>query len=85
MPFGKYVRCGERGYNLERELNRRFGVDAKKDVLPGRLVKEIQDPKNPASKVPLKKLKKVYYHARGWDRRGLPTERLLRRLKIKEE
>lgn len=83
MPFGKYVRCGERGYNLERELNRRFGVSAKQDCLPGRLVREVQDPKDPTSRVPLRKLKRVYYHARGWDRRGLPTERLLRRLKIK--
>lgn len=82
MSFGKYIRCGERGYNLERELNRRFGVNEKKDVLPKRLVNTLQDPKDPTSKVPLKKMKKVYYHARGWDRRGLPTARLLRRLKI---
>lgn len=32
MTFGDYIRCGERGYNLEREVNRRFGVDANKDA-----------------------------------------------------
>lgn len=82
MTFGNYIRCGERGYNLERELNRRFGVDASKDALPKRLVKTLQNPEDPGSRVPLKKMKKVYYHARGWNRKGLPTESLLRRLKI---
>lgn len=82
MTFGQYIRCGERGYNLEREVNRRFGVDANKDALPKRLVKTLQDPKNPDSKVPLEKLKKVYYHARGWDSNGLPTKKLLKKLKI---
>ena len=56
MPFGKYLRCGERGYNLEREINRRFGVNANKDALPKRLTAALQDPNDPSSKVPLKKL-----------------------------
>lgn len=84
MTFGNYIRCGERGYNLEREVNRRFGVNANKDALPKRLTGTLQDPKNPGSKVPLKRLKKTYYHARGWDSNGLPTEKLLRKLQIKE-
>ena len=50
MTFGQYIRCGERGYNLEREVNRRFGVDANKDALPKRLVKTLQDPKIPIRK-----------------------------------
>lgn len=82
MTFGHYMRCGERGYNLEREINRRFGVNANKDALPSRLVKTLQDPKDPTSKVPLEKLKKVYYHARGWDSHGLPTKKLLKKLEI---
>ena len=82
MTFGDYIRCGERGYNLEREVNRRFGVDANKDALPKKLTKILQDPKNPDSRVPLEKLKKVSYHARGWDANGLPTRALLKKLKI---
>lgn len=82
MTFGDYIRCGERGYNLEREVNRRFGVDANKDALPKKLTKILQDPKNTDSRVPLEKLKKVYYHARGWDANGLPTRALLKKLKI---
>lgn len=84
MTFGNYIRCGERGYNLEREVNRRFGVNANKDALPKRLTNTLQDPKDPNSRVPLQKLKRTYYHARGWDSNGLPTEKLLRRLQIKE-
>lgn len=85
MSFGQYLRCGERGYNLEREVNRKFGVQADKDTLPRRLTESLQDPGDPESRVPLDKMKKIYYHARGWDQRGLPTEKLLRKLKIREE
>ena len=85
MTFGNYIRCGERGYNLEREINRRFGVNANKDALPKRLTQSLQDPDDPHSRVPLEKMKKVYYHARGWNRDGLPTERTLRKLKILQD
>lgn len=84
MKFGNYIRCGERGYNLEREINRRFGVNANKDALPKRLTQTLQDPNDPDSKVPLEKLKKVYYHARGWNAEGLPTDRTLKKLKLDE-
>lgn len=82
MPFGKYLRCGERGYNLEREINRRFGVNANKDALPKRLTAALQDPNDLSSKVPLKKLKKVYYHARGWNSKGLPKKSTLKKLQL---
>ena len=35
------------------------------------------------TRVPLEKMKKIYYAARGWDKNGIPTEKTLRRLKIK--
>lgn len=82
MTFGNYMRCGERGYNLEREVNRRFGVNAAADALPKKLVYMLQEPGDLNSKVPLERLKKTYYHARGWDKNGLPTPKLLRKLKI---
>lgn len=82
MPFGKYLRCGERGYNLEREINRRFGANANKDALPKRLTAALQDPNDPSLKVPLKKLKKVYYHARGWNSKGLPKKSTLKKLQL---
>jgi len=40
------------------------------------------DPNDPRTKVPLETMKKTYYHARGWDKNGLPTRRTMRKLKI---
>ena len=82
MNFGKYLRVGERGYTMERMLSARFGVSSKYDTLPKRLTDVPQDPNDPTTKVPLEKMKKTYYKARGWDADGIPTARTLRRLKI---
>lgn len=80
--FGKMLRIGERGYNLERLINQRLGVDASCDTLPKRLTDELQDESNPKSKVPLDKMKKRYYKARGWTEDGLPTKKLIKKLGI---
>ena len=82
MTFGRYLRCGERGYTMDRWVSTRFGIRAKDDALPKRLTEEPQDPNDPRTKVPLDKMKKTYYRARGWDRDGVPTERTLKRLGI---
>ena len=84
MTFGKYMSIGERGYTLERSVNCRFGVSAKDDTLPKRLTDELERPGDPNSRVPLDKMKPVYYAARGWDANGIPTRSTLRRLKLKE-
>ena len=83
MDFGKYIQIGERGYTLERHINCKFGVSAANDKLPKRLTNVPQDSQNPKTKVPLETMKKTYYQARGWDKNGIPTEKTLRRLKIK--
>lgn len=82
MNFGQYLRTGERGYNLERYVNSRFGVSGKDDALPKRLTEVPQDPKDPRTKVPLAEMKKAYYRARGWDENGIPTEETLKKLQI---
>ena len=82
MTFGKYLQTGERGFNLERAVNVRFGVSAAKDSLPKRLTDVPQDPNDPRTKVPLEQMKKIYYQARGWDKSGIPTCRTLKKLKI---
>ena len=83
MNFGRYLAIGERGYTMERYINTKFGISAEDDKLPKRLTDTPQDPKNPKTKVPLEAMKKTYYAARGWDKNGIPTEKTLRRLKIK--
>lgn len=82
MTFGKYLQTGERGFNLERAVNVRFGVSAAKDSLPKRLPDVPQDPNDPRTRVPLEQMKKIYYQARGWDKSGIPTCRTLKKLKI---
>ena len=82
MNFGKYIRCGERGYTLERYVNSRFGITEKDDKLPQRLTDVPQNENNPKTVVPLDKMKKTYYAARGWDKNGVPTKETLRRLNI---
>ncbi len=82
MTFGKYLQTGERGYNLERYVNSKFGVSAKDDALPKRLTDVPQDANDSKTKVPLETMKKTYYEARGWDKNGVPTEKTLKKLAI---
>ena len=82
MNIGKFIRAGERSYNVERAVNARFGVSSENDKLPKRLTDDPQDPNDPKTKVPLEKMKKTYYQARGWQKNGLPSEKKLRKLGI---
>ena len=82
MNFGRYIRCGERGYTLDRWVSTRFGIRAKDDALPKRLTDVPQDPQDPRTKVPLERMKKTYYRARGWSADGVPTQRTLKKLGI---
>lgn len=84
LNFGAFIRAGERAYNLERLLDVKLGVSVKDDTLPARLTKELQLMNNPKSKVPLEKLRTQYYKIRGWDSNGVPTDKVLKRLKIKK-
>ena len=73
---------GAYGYNAERIANVILGQKADADKLPARLTDEPQDPKDPRTKVPLDKMKPVYYRARGW-KDGIPTWHRLKTLGIK--
>ena len=84
VTFGSFLKAGKRGYTLERYINTRFGITAKDDALPSRLTDVPQDPQDETTKVPLERMKKVYYHARGWDQNGIPTSRTLKKLNLDE-
>ena len=73
---------GAYGYNTERIANVILGQKADADQLPARLTDEPQDPNDPRTKVPLDKMKPVYYRARGW-KDGIPTWHRLKSLGIK--
>ncbi len=84
MSLGRFIRNGERSYNVERALNAKFGVSAAMDTLPKQLTDVPQDPEDPRTVVPLEKMKKIYYRSRGWNKEGLPEEEKLRSLGIIE-
>ncbi len=82
--MASFLTWGAYGYNVERISNIILGQKAGADKLPGRLINEPQDPSDPRTKVPLEKMKKVYYRARGW-KDGIPTYHRLASLGIKLE
>lgn len=83
--FGGFWSVGERAYTLERMLGIAFGSGGGAgDVLPARLTHEPQNPDDPESVVPLTRLRADYYRQRGWDAEGVPTSRMLRRLRVGE-
>jgi aldehyde:ferredoxin oxidoreductase len=74
MNLGKFKKIGERGYNLERLVNIKLGLTNQDDSLPRRLTHELQNPDDNRTRVPLEKMKKKYYRARGWDTAGIPKK-----------
>jgi len=82
MTLGKFLQAGERGFNIERLFNLREGVGAATDTLPDRFVKEQHFPDRPETKVPLDKMLPHYYKVRGWDSKGVPRAKKLKKLGI---
>ena len=80
--MASFLTWGAYGINAERTANIILGQKANADKLPGRLINVPQDPNDPRTKVPLEKMKKVYYRARGW-KEGIPTYHRLKTLGIK--
>lgn len=80
MTIGRFLRVGERGYNLERLINIRQGVKGSDDTLPARLTDEIQRADDPGSTVKLSAMLRAYYRIRGWDGHGIPTPQRLKKL-----
>jgi len=69
----EYQKIGERIYNLERVFNVVAGFKKEDDFLPERLLfREYNE------------MLDEYYRARGWDERGMPTDKKLKELEIIE-
>ena len=79
--MARMLTWGAYGYNVERISNVILGQKAGADRLPKRLTDEPQNPDNPKTRVPLEKMKKVYYRARGW-KDGIPKYRRLKSLGV---
>ena len=76
MNLGKYMRCGERGYTLEKYMEALFRAAEE-----GTLCECLEDEGN---KEALEKLLKIYYAIRSWSKEGVPTEATLKKLGIKK-
>ena len=70
MNLGKYIRCGARGYTLEKYNESLFATEA---------VAAEEDANEEAGK-----LMKAYYAVRGWSKDGVPTEAALKKLGVKK-
>jgi len=80
LTIAELVKIGERIYNLERLFNVQEGFTRIDDNLPERFLKEHL----PGGRiVPLDKLLDEYYHVRGWDDNGIPTNEVLEKLNLK--
>lgn len=82
MNIGLFLKAGERGYNLERLINLRQGLNGDRDTLPKRLTHELQRSDDPSSRVRLEAMLGDYYKIRGWDSKGIPTKERLKKLGI---
>ncbi|MGE5397100.1 MAG: aldehyde ferredoxin oxidoreductase family protein [Chitinophagales bacterium] len=85
MTTGRFLQMGERVFNMERMFNMREGLTFEDDILPKRLLKELSDPGNPATIVPLDKMLPEYYRVRGWKADGQPASSKLKQLSINLE
>ena len=81
---GDFIAFGNFGYNTERLANIILGlpVGEDTDTLPKRLTDEEQVPGDKRTKVPLHKMKNVYYAMRGW-KDGAPTMKTLKKVGVR--
>jgi aldehyde:ferredoxin oxidoreductase len=82
VSMGDINELGERVVNLERLYNLREGLTNVEDTLPHRLTHESIFP-NQERGVPLEPMLASYYRIRGWDVRGVPTQKTIRKLQIR--
>ena len=80
------IETGERIWNLVRCFNLDQGLDAEKDTLAPRFVKEPL-PDGPAkghriSTEDMDYMRQEYYQLRGWDKKGIPLDKRLNQLRI---
>lgn len=82
IKFGDFMEIGARGYNIERLFNIKMGLTDKDDSLPTRLTDELMDINDSRTIVPLSQMKRRYYKVRGWDEKGVPTNKKIKKLSL---
>ncbi|WP_319525528.1 aldehyde ferredoxin oxidoreductase family protein [uncultured Desulfosarcina sp.] len=84
LPLNQWqmLKAGERIHVLERYMNTAEGISRKDDTLPGRFLKEGRGCDAKQRTVPLQPMLDAYYQLRGYDFRGVPSQKCLKRLGI---
>ncbi len=72
------LKAGERIYNTERVFNLKAGLSSKEDTLPSTFFG-----KDGVNRKKFEKAISDYYHFRGWNEQGIPSERKLKELNIR--
>ncbi len=85
-PEDIFMKTGAKIWDLVRIFNLENGLDPAEDTLPRRFTEE-RLPDGPAeghriSKKDMAYMKKEYYNFRGWDKKGVPMDKTLKRLRI---
>ncbi len=74
---------GERIWNLERMYNLKAGLTCADDTLPPRMLKEpVPNGFAKGGVVELDVLLPEYYQLRGWNKKGIPTDKKLKELRV---
>lgn len=85
LNSSKFLKAGERIHVLERYMNTREGISREDDTLPERFFNEGREDDPLRRTLNIEKMLDAYYKLRGFDRQGVPAERTLRKLGIKQE
>lgn len=75
MDLGKMMQVGARGYTLERLFNIREGFSNQDDKLAKRFINHPLITDNKHSVVKIDKMLPGYYKLRGWNKKGVPTQK----------
>ncbi len=85
MNQWEMLKAGKRIHTLERLMNTREGIRRKDDVLPERFLKEGRTCDGDRRTVPLYEMLDDYYALRGYDHRGVPSAKTLKKLGIESK
>jgi aldehyde:ferredoxin oxidoreductase len=82
ISFEEMLSAGERGWNLKRVINNRFGLNGEYDTLPKALTVAYED--DPSGFVPdFPAMLNAYYNIREWDEKtGIPKSDKLKELNL---
>jgi aldehyde:ferredoxin oxidoreductase len=84
LNSSQFLKAGERTHVLERYMNTREGISREDDTLPERFLSEGREDDPHKRTLDLENMLDGYYKLRGFDERGIPTEKTLKKLGIEQ-